>query len=153
MSVARARFAQLVLSRLGGVSLWTAQGPSAFDCSGLVMWALDGVGVNVPDHTAQMLSDETPEVAAELGAKPLPGDLCFYGADAAHVTHVAVWLVGGRVVSADGATSKVTRLQVAAANPAARVRLHESPTYRRDYLATHRNRFLDDLDKPKEPKK
>ncbi len=149
---ARTRFCQLVLSKIGSTVLWTAQGPDAFDCSGLVMWALLSLGAKgkngkqIVDHTAQMFSDETPALVTAPGATPLPGDLCFYGQDAGHVTHVAVWLAGGKVLSADGATSRILDLKTAKANPSNRVRLHDSPSYRRDLLSTHRNRFVDDLD-------
>lgn len=142
---ARSRFVQLALSKLGSTVLWGAQGPREFDCSGLVMWALEGVGVHLKDHNAQMLADETPNLATAPGATPLAGDLCFYGSDWGHVTHVAIWLLGG-VLSADGATSRVTSLATARANPRARVRLHASPQYRDDFLGVHRNRFVDDLD-------
>lgn len=152
MLTARQRFVELALSRLGGTVLWAAQGPDAFDCSGLVMWCLGRVGARGPsgkplvDHNAQMLADELPALATAPGALPLPGDLCMYGQDAARVTHVAIWLAGGRVLSADGATSRVTELALAEANRAARVRLHDSPQYRRDFLGLYRNRFLDELD-------
>lgn len=143
---ARSRFVQLAVSKLGSTVLWGAQGPREFDCSGLVMWALENVGAHLPDHTAQMLADETPNLATAPGATPLAGDLCFYGADWGRVTHVAIWLLGG-VLSADGATSRVTSLEVARANPKARVRLHASAEYREDFLGVHRNTFVDELDK------
>lgn len=146
MSIARTRFCQLILDQVGKPVLWAAQGPGAFDCSGLGMWALEGVGAKLKDHTAQMFADETPNLATAPGATPLPGDFCFYGSDWAHVTHIAYVLAGGRVLSADGATSKVVDLKTAQANPSARVRLHDSPKYRKDFLGIHRNTFLDALD-------
>lgn len=137
---------QLALTKLGATVLWAANGPDVFDCSGLVLWALNGVGAKLSDRRAQDLADQTPDLATAPGAAPLPGDLCFYGQDAAHVTHVAIWLAGGKVLSADGATSRVTSLKSAQANPSARVRFHDSAKYRRDWLGIHRNTFLDTLD-------
>jgi len=145
--IARTRFCQLALSKIGATVLWGAEGPDSFDCSGLVMWALHGVGSKLKDHNAQILADATPDIRTAPGAEPLPGDLAFYGTDAGHVTHVAVWLAGGRVLSADGATSRVTSLKAARANPGARVRLHPSPEYRKDFLSIHRNRLVDDVDR------
>lgn len=146
MSVARQRFCQLALSKIGSTVLWAAQGPDTFDCSGLVMWALESVGVKMPDHNAQMMADKTPNLVTAPGADPLPGDLGFYGPDAAHVEHVVIWLAGGRILSADGATSLVKDLKTAKANSSARVRLHDSAAYRSGFLGIHRNTFLDALD-------
>ncbi len=149
MSLARSRFCQLLLSKLGSTTLWAAQGPDAFDCSGLVMWGLLGVGAKIHDHSAQMFSDETPSLVTAPGAVPLPGDLCFYGLGPAAVSHVAVWLAGGKCLSADGATSKIRTLSVALSKPGCRVRLHDSANYRADlpYFQIHRNTFLDKLDR------
>ena len=146
MSIARGRFCQLALSKLGATVLWAANGPDVFDCSGLVLWALNGVGAKLSDRRAQDLADATPNLATHPGAAPLPGDLVFYGPNFAHVEHVAIWLAGGKVLSADGATSRVTALKSAQANPSARVRLHDSTGYRRDGLGVHRNSYLDALD-------
>ena len=144
---ARTRFVQLALSKIGSTVLWGANGPDVFDCSGLVLWALGAAGVNLSDRRAQDLHDESPNLATAPGeALPVPGDLVFYGLNPQRVTHVAIWLDGGRVVSADGATSRVTDLRAARANPGARVRLHEVPQYRRDFLSIHRNTFADAKD-------
>lgn len=147
MSAIRSRFCQLALSKLGSTVLWAQQGPDVFDCSGFVMWLLDACGARMPDHNAQMLSDETPNLATAPGSSPLPGDLAFYGTGPSNIIHVGIWLEGGKVLSADGATRRVLDLAAAKANTAARVRLHESPLFRKDYQSTHRNRFLDDLEK------
>ncbi len=144
---ARHRFCQLALSKLGSTVLWAAQGPEAFDCSGLVMWALLAAGAKLKDHSAQGLADETPALVTAPGSAPLEGDLVFYGHDAAHVTHVGIWLEGGRVLSADGATSHVTELSVARANALARVHLHDTAKFRRDLLGIHRNTFVDFIDR------
>ncbi len=149
---ARHRFCQLVLSKIDSPVLWTAQGPDAFDCSGLVMWALLALGAKgkngkaIADHTAQMFSDETPALVTAPGATPLPGDLGFYGADNAQVIHVVIWLAGGRILSADGATSRILDLKTAKANPLNRVHLHSSVNYRKGFLGLHRNTFVDALD-------
>jgi cell wall-associated NlpC family hydrolase len=148
MSVARQRFCQLVLSKLGNTVLWGANGPDAFDCSGLVLWALGGVGAKLADCRAQDLADETPDLVTAPGATPLPGDLCFYGQSANSISHVAVWMMGGRCISADGATSRITDLKTARSKPGCRVRLHDAADFRKDvpYFAIHRNSFLDSLD-------
>jgi len=146
--VSRSRFCQLAVSKLGSVVLWNHDGPSLFDCSGLVCWSLREVGGRdmSTTHNAQRLYDETTAVSS-----PSPGDLCFYGLDARHVIHVAIWVARGRVVSADGATSRVLDVKAARANLSARVRMHPAPEYRRDFLSVRRNIYLDDLPEPPMP--
>lgn len=141
---ARTRFVQLALSKLGAVVLWGENGPDSFDCSGLVLWAMNAAGAKLPDQRAQDLYDCTRGLVED--ESPQPGDLLFYGTDANHVIHVGVWLAGGKALSADGATSRVMDKRAAEANPAARVRLHDTPHFRRDYLETRRNVIIDAVD-------
>jgi cell wall-associated NlpC family hydrolase len=130
---------------MGDVVLW-----GDLDCSELVARSLLDAGG--PDwratHTAQRLHDDATRDIVP-GEHELPGDLVFHGRDASHVSHVGIWLAGGKVVSADGATSRVKTLEEARANPRARVRLHSSIHYRPDlpYLTVKRFTVLDDLDK------
>lgn len=145
----RNRFCVHALERVGDVVLW-----GELDCSELVCRAYKDAGG--PDwtktHTAQRLHDEASRELVP-GETPLPGDLSFHGYraanDALKVVHVGIWLAGGQVVSADGATSKVKTLAEAKANPQARVRLHSSTAYRPDlpYLSVRRFTALDDLEK------
>lgn len=144
-STARERFVALALQQLGKPVCWAHRGPDAFDCSGLVAWCLTPVGG--PDlratHNAQMMFNETPHVTA---AEALPGDLGFYGLGPRAVVHVVVYLGNNRVLSADGATSRVTELAAAIANPAARVRQYASFNYRKPFQGLHRNTWLDAVD-------
>lgn len=147
----RADFLKAVESHLGAPVLWAAKGPDAFDCSGLVTTALWQVGGPDLRHlaNAQALHDHTRALGSGPTDLALPGDLAFYGADEKHIIHVATLDEYGGIVSADGATSHVTDLHVALANPANRVRRHDAVRYRRDtpYVAVHRNVYVDDLDK------
>jgi cell wall-associated NlpC family hydrolase len=149
MSVARARFCQLLLSKLNSTVLMAANGPDVFDCSGFGYWALGAVGVKLGDHSAQMFADATPDLATAPGATPLPGDFCVYGENSGKISHIAYWLIGGKCISADGATSRIRDLRTAAAKPSCRVRLHDEASFRKDlpYFAIHRNTFLDSLEK------
>jgi hypothetical protein len=160
----RAAFLQAVEKRLGFPVLWGQKGPDAFDCSGLVTRSLLDVGG--PDLTqlenAQALHDHTRALGAEPSDIQLPGDLVFYGLYEAvapspenlapeprlHVIHVAICDEFGGVVSADGATSAIKSLSVALANPANRVRRHNTIRFRRDtpYVVCHRNTLVDQLD-------
>lgn len=146
---ARERYVHLGLDQLGKDVLWGKKGPSAFDCSGLCTWLLDKVGG--PDLThkfrAQDLFDHSRSLVKGQTDTPLPGDWTFYGMGPNTIVHVAIWLAGGHVLSADGATSAITDLATARAAGAA-VRIHPSIRYRFDqpFIVTHRNVILDNLD-------
>lgn len=146
---ARAAFVELAKSKLDCMVLWNNDGPMVFDCSGLVCYCLHTVGG--PDlrgtHNAQRLHDESPNIKTlSVPVMPVEGDLVFYGTDAARVVHVAIWLAGGRVLSADGATKTITTLAAAKA-AGARVREHGRVRYRKaPYIEVHRNTWLDALD-------
>lgn len=139
---ARTRFLNAVTAELGKPVLW-----GALDCSELVAIGVKAAGG--PDqsktHTAQRYHDETrPLTVAEF---PQPGDLGFYGHDAHHVIHVVIYVAPGHVLSADGATSRITTLAGAKA-AGAEVRLHASEKYRRDvpFLGWNRNTIVDSID-------
>ncbi|MFJ5100508.1 NlpC/P60 family protein [Streptomyces sp. NPDC088554] len=88
---------------------WGAEGPGAFDCSGLTSRAWARAGVTIP-RTSQEQWNELPRVSLR---ELRPGDLVVYFPKA---THVAIYLGEGRVIQAPrpGARVKVSPL---AANP------------------------------------
>ena len=140
MKPARHRFVTLAINRLGHVVVL-----GQLDCSELVAECLLGVGG--PDlrstHRASDMARETRPLLP--GEEVLPGDLHFYGKPGA-IIHVEIALAGGGTIGANGATSRVTTLKEARANPKARVRFHEKATHRADWLTVHRNLYLDALD-------
>lgn len=146
---ARERYVQLGLEQLDKPVLWGRKGPDVFDCSGLAAWLLHQVGG--PDLThcdnAQALFNATRELGAGPTDAPLPGDLTFYGHDTSSIEHVAIWLAGSHVLSADGASSHITNAEQAKAIGAG-VHVHMSVMYRRDcpYVKVHRNTLLDNID-------
>ncbi|HZD87030.1 MAG TPA: C40 family peptidase [Gaiellaceae bacterium] len=73
----------------GGVSSW------GFDCSGLVWDVFRALGVTVP-------RDADPQFRGGRRVSPAalrPGDLVFYGTPS-HVSHVAIYVGGGRMIEA-----------------------------------------------------
>jgi cell wall-associated NlpC family hydrolase len=144
---ARVRFVAAVESKLGAPVVWAAKGDEAFDCSGLFTWALMKAGGPDIRHTenAQGLFNLTRALGP--GELPLHGDAVFYGADEKSIIHIAVYRGDGSIISADGATSHITSLAVAMANPANRVRIHKSVLCRNERLITvRRNSLVDALD-------
>ncbi|MEU6171281.1 APA family fibronectin-binding glycoprotein [Streptantibioticus parmotrematis] len=104
-----ARAISYAFAQLGKPYVWGAQGPNAFDCSGLTSQAWQHAGRAIP-RTSQ-------EQWARLPRVPLnrlrPGDLVVYFP---HATHVALYIGHGLVVQAPhpGARVKVSPI---AANP------------------------------------
>ncbi|MFF8968119.1 NlpC/P60 family protein [Streptomyces sp. NPDC014995] len=80
-------------SALGKPYMWGANGPSGFDCSGLVQWSYAQAGVGLP---------RTSQAQAHAGRRvPLsqarPGDIVTYHSDA---SHVGMYVGGGQVIHA-----------------------------------------------------
>ncbi|HST65869.1 MAG TPA: C40 family peptidase [Mycobacteriales bacterium] len=80
-------------SKLGSPYVWAAAGPSAFDCSGLTMYAWGRAGRSLPHSSAMQMSSGTRVSPSALQ----PGDLVFYGSP---VHHVALYVGGGQVIHA-----------------------------------------------------
>jgi cell wall-associated NlpC family hydrolase len=64
-----------------------SDGPSAFDCSGLVYWASEQLGIRMPRDTPSMLSAGVADGVLVPTAHPVAGDLAFFGTE--HVEIVA----------------------------------------------------------------
>jgi peptidoglycan DL-endopeptidase CwlO len=82
-----------VRSALGKPYVWGANGPSGFDCSGLMQWSYAQAGVSLP---------RTSQAQAHAGRRvPLsqarPGDLVTYRSDA---SHVGMYVGNGQVIHA-----------------------------------------------------
>jgi hypothetical protein len=110
-----------ILARLTAVSLakqqigkpysYGAEGPSAFDCSGLVQYVMSAVGISIPRTAADQFNTGTPVSASQLQ----PGDAVFFkGADGTATSpgHEALYIGDGKVVVAPhtGSTVQVESL-------------------------------------------
>ncbi|MGW1891152.1 C40 family peptidase [Streptomyces sp. NPDC002004] len=95
--------------QIGKPYVWGAQGPDAYDCSGLTSQAWAHAGRAIPRTSQQQWATLRRVPLKELR----PGDLVVYFPEA---THVALYLGGGMVVQAPrpGASVKVSPI---AANP------------------------------------
>jgi peptidoglycan DL-endopeptidase CwlO len=74
---------------------WGAEGPDAYDCSGLTWAAWRHAGVTIPRTAAGQLTG-LPRVRGQLQ----PGDLVVYRSDGPSRRHVAMVVGGGRMVEA-----------------------------------------------------
>lgn len=69
-------------SRVGMPYVWGADGPSSFDCSGLMMWAFKQAGVSLP-RTSQEQADEGTRITSQSDLKP--GDVIVMRSDLSHI--------------------------------------------------------------------
>jgi cell wall-associated NlpC family hydrolase len=72
---------KFALTKVGDPYVWGAAGPSAFDCSGLVMWAYAQIGISLPHFTGDQWNSGIHVPRSQLQ----PGDLIFFFADLGHV--------------------------------------------------------------------
>jgi len=82
------------MSRRGLPYVWGGDGPTTFDCSGLVQWSFRQAGIVMPRVAAdQALSGPSVPVS-----QLQPGDLLFYHTDPTdptYISHVAIYLGNG----------------------------------------------------------
>ncbi|SFO29410.1 Cell wall-associated hydrolase, NlpC family [Pseudonocardia ammonioxydans] len=81
-------------SKLGTPYQWGATGPSAFDCSGLMVWAFEQVGVDLP-RTSKAQAQTDGESVSKGDLKP--GDMVFFYSP---VSHVGIYAGNGKVLHA-----------------------------------------------------
>ncbi len=94
-----ARAVQGAGSRVGAPYVWGAEGPDAFDCSGLVLWVYESLGLEVPRTAQQQFEWAVPIEPSQLQ----PGDLVFYESTYTspdRITHVGIYVGGGVTVMA-----------------------------------------------------
>ena len=81
----------LARQQLGKPYVYGAEGPTSFDCSGLIQFVFGAAGKKLPRTAAEQ------QQAASTVTNPLPGDLVFWGNPA---YHVALYIGNGKVISA-----------------------------------------------------
>jgi cell wall-associated NlpC family hydrolase len=82
----------IAMQELGKPYQWGAEGPSSFDCSGLVAYAYGQLGVSLPHNAAAMYSYGTPVSYSDLQ----PGDLVFFSG----LGHMGIYIGGGQFIHA-----------------------------------------------------
>lgn len=111
MTVAGADVVNLALSERGKPYEYGAEGPDAFDCSGLVQWVYGKLGLTTPRTTTDMMGNKSnlqPITRAQLG----PGDLVFSNWTGEPHSHVGIYDGKGNIIEAPepGKNVMVTKL-------------------------------------------
>ncbi len=88
-----ARALRFALSKQGDPYVWGAAGPSSFDCSGLVKWAYEQIGIQLPHYTGDQWNSGVHVSRGQLQ----PGDLVFFYPD---IGHVGLYIGNGLMVDA-----------------------------------------------------
>ncbi|MCI1746774.1 MAG: NlpC/P60 family protein [Acidipropionibacterium sp.] len=89
------------MSKVGGPYVYGGTGPTGYDCSGLTQAAWGAAGVSLPRTAAEQFGVGTPVSIGSLQ----PGDLVFYYSG---ISHVAMYIGGGRIVHAANPSSGIT---------------------------------------------
>lgn len=84
------------ISLLGAPYEFDGAGPTTFDCSGLVRFVHDQLGIATPRTAAEQYSAARPVSLDRLA----PGDLLFFKIRGARVSHVAIYTGEGRFIHA-----------------------------------------------------
>jgi len=90
---------QAALAKRGSAYEWGAEGPSEFDCSGLMMWAYKAAGISLPHSSRSQYTLGRSVAQNELQ----PGDLVFYddgSGNPAAIHHVGMYVGAGKMVDA-----------------------------------------------------
>jgi peptidoglycan DL-endopeptidase CwlO len=91
--------ASIALRYLGVPYVWGGASPGGFDCSGLVMYVYEQLGISLPHYTVAQWN------ATEPIASPAPGDLVFFNG----LGHVGIYIGNGEFVDAPH-TGSVVRI-------------------------------------------
>lgn len=97
------RIRKLALKYLGTPYRWGGTTPAAFDCSGFTRYVYNALGVRLPRTAREQFKTGKPVCVAELKA----GDLLFFDMMKGYISHVGMYLGGGRFIHASNPSSGV----------------------------------------------
>jgi len=88
--------AKLIAQEMGKPYQWGAEGPDSYDCSGLVYFIYDKLGISLP-----RVARDQAEVGTYVPKEKLSyGDLVFFARDGKNVHHVGIYIGDGMMVHA-----------------------------------------------------
>lgn len=104
--VAAADVVDLAASLIGRPYVWGAEGPRAFDCSGLTQYVYQEFGIELPRRAISQ-----SKVGDPTGRRLQRGDLLFFSTDPRQslVTHVGIYEGAGTMIEASKRHGRVRR--------------------------------------------
>lgn len=87
---------------LGKPYVWGAEGPHAFDCSGLTLYVYRKIGINLPHYTGSQAEYGKLVKRNEL----MPGDLIFFNTTG-NLAHVGMYVGNGKFIHASSGGHRV----------------------------------------------
>ena len=90
------------MTKAGSPYVWAAEGPNAFDCSGLVTWAYrEAAGRAIPHSANDQFNavKSAGHLTTDI-SKLKPGDLVFWNYDGGQIDHVAFYLGNNQIFHA-----------------------------------------------------
>ena len=96
----------LAAKLIGRPYVWGAEGPNAFDCSGLTQYVYQDVGIDLPRRAI-----DQSRIGDPAGRRFQRGDLLFFSTDSRQslVTHVGLYEGGGVMIDASKRHGRVRR--------------------------------------------
>lgn len=96
----------IATAQLGKPYVYSASGPSAFDCSGFTMYVYGQCGVSLPHSAA---GQATCSVGIKITNRSAlqPGDLVFFSNSSSSLGHAGIYMGGGQFIHASSSKRKV----------------------------------------------
>jgi peptidoglycan hydrolase-like protein with peptidoglycan-binding domain len=103
-----AAIADIALAQVGKPYVLSAEGPSSFDCSGLVHYAVTQAGFSVKRYSAAAYSTYTGWASVSGTGSLRKGDILFFHSDTSQsISHTGIYIGGGEFVHASSGQGKV----------------------------------------------
>jgi cell wall-associated NlpC family hydrolase len=94
--------------QIGKKYSYSTEGPSTFDCSGLIYYVLKYMGISTARYSASGFSivDNWEKISSKSALQP--GDLLFFKSDdSSRISHAGIYLEGGDFINASSSDGKV----------------------------------------------
>lgn len=103
-----AKIADIALTQVGKPYVLGGNGPSSYDCSGLVYYAMKNAGYSVQRLSAAAYSENTAWTKITGTSSLQKGDLVFFRSDtSSYISHMGIYTGGGQFVHASSGQAKV----------------------------------------------
>lgn len=102
-SATTAQIVKIAMGELGAAYVYGGASPSGFDCSGFTSWVFRQAGLRL-SRTA----DEQASLGRPVSRENLqPGDLLFWNTDGSGISHVGIYIGGGKFIHAESESTGV----------------------------------------------